>query len=813
MRKSNLAPLSCKNSEIHFTGKVNKYKSFFEQIAVQARNEKEKQNLSYNKRKNSSHNNSVDKQINNSEIRKSPSGKNLPSLNNYNQIVCNLQYVTNPDTLDQSRLEETINSTKQRRSTIPIKRLESETYGKIFEPCEAHSESMNDNKQDNSNKLKQKLQLNIKAINNDDEEEPLTQRTNLDTIQDSLKKSTPTNHDIIFKYNREFDNYDVIPLFKYGFTICGKENFKTSNYEYCKENGFEINRDVNKIVFNTIETQSDLKADVEKSPFYSDSSILDNQDFDWNIHKLKEKVIRKWNKENDISKENINVTYGKNSSISNAINKSDELEDSSTRNQIIPSKSCPDIEFHPISIIKEYFISKITELNIPFLQKNEIIELKICPNAHIFYDSICLNNWEKYLKIESTNQLNINIKDIVLIEEDQIPTNQLNLAVKNITSLSESSFFVLGKKSYVQLQETHELFSLLNSKNNLLEDNEQAILKESEKKDDLKIPNKLEIHYSENIEIYGISSTTYEKELTSKNKTIEEEIIEDPNGNTEKSVIKEYQIYHFDYLISKENLLPQYFESKLIQTDNHEVTITNFELTINQHKIIPISDESTQKTYFPYELTKFNEFSSNDNTKSQPFNYNQEPSSFNKGDLNPDWPLNDTNTMLNPSSLKREPSSSIENSYKDSGSTSPEKVNLIQTKEVKQFNLIFEKNDSDYKIQTLVNSITFLKEEKEKTICQVEDLSIFKKEKQDMGRSLNIEFQIIRKEKKYILVEQEKLDIWRSFKLSLVSMIILMIILSLELSVLSHINIAQNFSKNYFSSQSLFKWELIYSEN
>jgi len=814
MSKSHLAPLSCKNSEIHFTGKVNKFKNLYEQHAIQAKNEKEKQNLSTIKRKNSSSNNSVEKRVNKTEIRKSPSGKNLPCLNNYNDIVSNLQFVADSDTHDQSRIDETITSAKLRRSTIPIKRLESESFGKIFEPCEAHSESMNDNKQDYSNKLKQKLQLNIKAINNEDEEEPLSQRTKLDTIQDSLKKSTPTNHDIVFKYNREFDNYDVIPLFKFDFSICGKEIFKRLNNIHSQENNFEIIRDVNKTIFNTIDTQSDVKPDVEKSPFYSELSIIDNREFDWNIHKLKEKVIKKWNKENDISNQNIDVIYEKKDSISNTIDKSSEMEESSTLNTIIPSKSCPDLKFLPISKIKEYFISKNTELDIPSQQTNRIKQLQICPNVWIFFDSECLNKWKKYMTIELTNQINMNMKDIVLIEENQIITNRIKLPVNNITSANESSsFFILSNKSQVHSQETCELFSIFNSKNIHLEDNEHKIIKDNEKKDDLKIINELDIQFSKNIEIYGISSTGYEKELSSKIKTAEEKRVEDQNGNIEKSLIKEYKIEYFDFLISKENLIPQRFESKLIQTDKDEVKITHFEETINQNKFIPISDENSQRTYFSYEHTRMNEFSPDDNTKSKPFNNVQEPSSFNKGDLNPEWAHNDSKDMLIPSILKRDTASSIEHSYKDSGSTSPEKVNLIQTKEVKQFNLNFEKNDSDYKIQTIENSIYFLKQEKEKTVCNVEALSIYKNEKQDMRTSLNIEFQIIRKEKKYIIFEEERLDIWRSFKLSLVSMIMLMIILSLVLSVLSHINIAQNFSKNYFSSQTLFKWELIYSEN
>jgi hypothetical protein len=79
--------------------------------------------------------------------------------------------------------------------------------------------------------------------------------------------------------------------------------------------------------------------------------------------------------------------------------------------------------------------------------------------------------------------------------------------------------------------------------------------------------------------------------------------------------------------------------------------------------------------------------------------------------------------------------------------------------------------------------------------------------------SSNLNFEISHKRNKEFTHVIETFDYLRLFTIIIVSLIVLFVLICLIISVISHLNIKQNFARNYFKRQSLFKWEIIYSDN
>lgn len=810
MSKNHCPPLSCKNSERAITGKVNKFTEFFNQKAQQAKTDKEKQ-TSLVKRKSSSNNNSVEKKKISTEIKRSPSGKELPfvvhSNEQINLIVSQLQFsnISLTDNNEQSRVDESIDnntSLKQRRSTLPDKKEYSNSFNQIFksEYLETNSESIN-NMPDNQKEIPPKLQLDLELINNqDDEEELTTQKTNLNNIEDSLKKTTPTNHDIVFQYNRQFDNFDVIKLFKDGFSIYGEDSNKKNYiiYSINQENNFEIKRDFNKSMFNTIESQSDIKKDEERSPFCSETSNYDHHDFDLNIPKLKEIIIRKWNKENNISKQDNNFSLEISRHIFDNIN-----IDKVVGFYIVPNVkninhyiSSVDFEIIPISIKTELIINWVSEINIPSVSIKGNLSLQKCTNEFFSYCPYkttcgCLNEWRKDFKTDLAQNFELNLKD--LDNQDKSLNNFKSLDDHDLTIHSSTSFNILLSRINYSKEENIEQFSIYNSIKVLYS----------------------QIQSLENIQFNGSLDTGVTRKVQTDSNTFDLAKDQEEIGiNTIKKL--EFQISNFDHCIKSETNLIKNLIEKEIQTDTIELKVAQFEeIFIDKIKLnnpVIISSENCQRSLSPINCSKMSENYQNENTVT-----NSSESYKDKHDYNSEDRIKVTDTKLykeetNPSCLNLQ--SSREGSSKYSESTSPEKENLRCSKEVKPFNSLIDKYESEFIIQKVEDSVFFTKEQKKASISNVEMLSIFRQEKLDLNIKTNIEmFQIIRKEKRFIKIEEYTLDIWRSLKISVFTMLNMIIIFIILLSIISHINISQNFTKNYFRNQSLFKWELIYSGN
>ena len=140
---------------------------------------------------------------------------------------------------------------------------------------------------------------------------------------------------------------------------------------------------------------------------------------------------------------------------------------------------------------------------------------------------------------------------------------------------------------------------------------------------------------------------------------------------------------------------------------------------------------------------------------------------------------------------------------------------MIRTgSEIRLWDMKGDEKESVLLMQETTNSLFFKREDKPKMKLLVEQMTIYCKHEEDIRDiCMSSSLEICKLRKKYIYIEEEKSDIWRSFKISILTMIFLIILFGMIISIFTHLNIKDNFSKNYFKNQSLFKWEIIYSGN
>ena len=683
-------PNSCRNAKIPI-GKISKIRDIFNTKAMQAI--EEKNNSTYQKRKNSSKSNSQDKNINHET--KSPSGKNLIQVLTQNSFL-------NSQSMDfAQQLSETLPEIVTGELNNEVESISEK------EQLPVRDEIIKVQRPNNEKNRFKKRHLNVNTSNLDEQE--ITHETRVGALIDPFK-FTP-NYAVVIKFNQENNKFDVMPFVATQNEITSKlvlnkddvMNVKNQENKMIREISFDFIREFTRFNLLTIDN-TDKEPD--RSPFISEYSILENNYFELEHFKIREQIAIKWSKENEISSE-INKIYLKKPKKLFYPEKINEVSINRQEKRDLHIESNPALEILVNNKENKLLImNKIDNITIPcqkkytpfITEKNIHFELNLSTKR----TCECLPKWKNNLELGPSQNFTIVEKkyknDIILSQNDNFC--YFNCIKETEHKISKIAFGIICQNNENKLVESnHNHFVILGEENRFI---------------DYKIENNDEVYY------FPIRKTFSNSDCQNDKTNLKMCIIEELSFINKKGFI--------DYIACQNDIKFEFITEK--QSNS------NLSSSLSSNQIIKSFPETLKEKMLDYEIH--------------------------------------------------------------------------------QFDLVFERKYNKFEkdiVQESIKSINLIHKEKYFKVQINESVNLIKKSTLNQVISLSSTLAFPQKRKKYIMINYFVADYKTTFKISILSILLVIFLFCLIFSISSCFNfISAYFSKSYFKNEKLFKWDLVYSK-
>ena len=149
-------------------------------------------------------------------------------------------------------------------------------------------------------------------------------------------------------------------------------------------------------------------------------------------------------------------------------------------------------------------------------------------------------------------------------------------------------------------------------------------------------------------------------------------------------------------------------------------------------------------------------------------------------------------------------------------STETIKEMIIENEIQHQFDLVFKRKFNKFEkdiVQDSINSINYIHEVKCLEIQINKSFNILQKRIINLVISPALDVTITKKRKKYIIINDVEADFKRSFKISFLSISLIILLFCMIFSLTAYFNFTSAYHSNYFKHEGLFKWQIVYSKN
>ena len=840
-------PNSCRNAAIPKNNGLTSRMSFFQSKANEAI--VDKNNSTYQKRKTGSNSNSQDKNNKSETTRNTDKSKSPIKRTLTNESI---ESIENPciskKTFDFSQSQR---SSENFFDIIPKER--NTVYKSINKTGKLPTSDIITKEQlvKKDKKLLSKKNLNLDLSNLDEEE--IIQKTRVDELIDSFKKYTPKYHDFVIKYNEESNKFDVIPLNATqdeikSFSILetgdkAEEKIKNEARIIAQEISFELTKEMTCSNLNTIENITDIRKENDKSLF----DTLDNNIFEIENHKLSEQIAKKWNKEN----EKITFTdeiYSKKVEKLFFTEKTNEISIINQKRKELFIKSMFDFEItinnkenKSIIINKMDDITKLSrEKDFDYLIQSNNFEFNLFTKR----TCDCLYNWN--LKLDSKNCENLTIERLLKIENTFFQNNSFSypkfkketkyeIDYKAFDLLCLNKEIVLEKSENYQfsIQGIQKIADELFIKNDIKVNyfprrrsstnkvcqtdittveicNNSSLSLTSIKK----IPTEL-IKISENFDIFSRERNFLNNDCQTEKSTIEICNNSDLSLISKKVPTELIKTENFDIFSKKRNFLNnecQTEKSTIEICNKSDLSLISKKVSIELIKISENFDIFSKKRNFLNNdcQTEISTIEICNNSDLSLISKKVPTELASQNDVNLEFLKEEQSN----SRLSSSPSS--KNSNECSNDTF--KIKIFDLEIQHELDFEFERKfytfEKDLK-QESINTINYQHQLKYNEIQKNESINILHKKKAENNEiSLNSNLAILQKSKQYIMIFDLEADSKRSCKISFLSIFIVILLFCMVFSIVSYFNFMSEYhSINHFKNESLFKWNIVYSEN